>query len=89
MQACSYFKIDIKMQKKTEGKNDTANIMQFHYLHIVSNSSVLVNDCSFDVTILPNTNGNATIFSKEFFVSFSLAKKNTKRMSSLVALIVA
>ncbi|BAT05033.1 Os08g0346001, partial [Oryza sativa Japonica Group] len=46
--------------------------INLEYLHIISNTSILVDDCPSNVAILPNTNGNATFFTKEFLVCFSL-----------------
>uniref|UniRef100_J3MSD9 Uncharacterized protein n=1 Tax=Oryza brachyantha TaxID=4533 RepID=J3MSD9_ORYBR len=46
--------------------------INLEYLNVVSNTSILVNDCPSNVAILPDTNGNATLFTKEFLVCFSL-----------------
>lgn len=60
--------------------------INLEYLHIISNTSILVDDCPSNVAILPNTNGNATFFTKEFLVCFSLVnqKKEKKGINSLI-----
>lgn len=53
--------------------------INLEYLHIISNTSILVDDCPSNVAILPNTNGNATFFTKEFLVCFSLVNQKKEK----------
>lgn len=57
------------------------------YLHIVSYACILVNDCSFDVSVLPNTNRNTTFCSKKLPVSISLEHKNNKKWTFMMLVI--
>jgi hypothetical protein len=48
--------------------------MYMKYLHIFSNTSILVDYCFPDVRIFSNTDGNAASFRKDFLVIFCLHK---------------
>ena len=56
-----------------------------NYLYIVSNTSILVDDCFLDVRVLANTNWNTSFSYQKPSVCISLVSEETKTWALLVA----
>jgi hypothetical protein len=54
------------------GNESVYSWMILYNLHIFSNSSILVNNCSFDMGVSANTNWNTAFNSQKTFISFCL-----------------